>query len=669
MGDIMENMIENTEEILENHISGFHKYVFETPARVTYVSKNLCDMTGFSKDELSDEKEDGYVLLIYPDDKGKYCSFINSFADKEQTATLQYRIVKKDGTLLYVKDTVVSKKTEDGKIIGYSVLSDITELKKENESLRFLNDTVPCGIIRFTCEKQPRVTYINDRMQKMLRFPEVKAGEMDYEEIYKDNIYLIIPIEDRRRFHHLLKHVYSKDESIAGEITILRCDGTKAYLYGWVSKRVNEHGQEEFQSVCMDITEKYRMKKENEKDRYISALAEVYDKIFEYNFLNNTVRYMYGHGFDVLRQIKNIPMQLKDGTEHWIDTIVFEEDRDSVRMYFEKIYQSNLRSESGELPQIKFRAVSRHGDIDTYMGIFIAMDESVGLFCCRAISSENETDSLRNENISLRTMNESMHDLVMRFSEGLVAFEIKGNYVKPLYSSENVRRFFGYSKEEWIPMTEKGQPLEQFISKCGIKYETVQKLLEENEAEFTYFDIKSNAERRIKAICSRKLEDSDAPRYVMLHNLDNRSYDVKPTEKSRVYIRTFGYFDVFVDGKPILFRNKKSKELFALLVDRRGGFVSSEEAISFLWEDEEANSVTLARYRKVALRLKNILEEYGISDTVEAIDGKRRIVTEKVGCDLYEYLSDSEKYAQLFKGSYLTNYSWGEVTLGELLGN
>jgi hypothetical protein len=95
--------------------------------------------------------------------------------------------------------------------------------------------------------------------------------------------------------------------------------------------------------------------------------------------------------------------------------------------------------------------------------------------------------------------------------------------------------------------------------------------------------------------------------------------------------------------------------------------VTSDEAIGFLWEDETVNPVTLARYRKVALRLKNTLENYGIADTVEAVDGKRRIVSEKVHCDLYDYLTGRDEFANLFKGSYLTNYSWGESTLGELM--
>ena len=61
------------------------------------------------------------------------------------------------------------------------------------------------------------------------------------------------------------------------------------------------------------------------------------------------------------------------------------------------------------------------------------------------------------------------------------------------------------------------------------------------------------------------------------------------------------------------------------------------------------------------------MEEYGISDVIESVDGKRRIVMEKVQCDLYRYLSGGEEYAGLFKGSYLTNYSWAETTLGELM--
>lgn len=218
-------------------------------------------------------------------------------------------------------------------------------------------------------------------------------------------------------------------------------------------------------------------------------------------------------------------------------------------------------------------------------------------------------------------------------------------------------------------MTERFTPWENFVSYSEVPYGKFAELLKRGEAEFSYFDYQSETERKIKAICSEKEPNANSSRYVMLYPVEGSSDVVQQAlqEKRTVSIRTFGYFDVFVGDVPIAFRNKKSKELLALLVDRKGGYVASEEAISFLWENEPANTLTLSRYRKVALRLKSTLEEYGITDIVEAVDGKRRIVMDKVDCDLYNYLSGKEEYSQLFRGSYLTNYSWGETTLGELI--
>lgn len=128
----------------------------------------------------------------------------------------EYRLVKKDGTIICVRDTVTTKRLSDGTLIGHSVLTDITDMKNENTDLHFLNETVPCGFLRYTCEKQPRITYINSKMIELLRFPEVTDGEMDYLELYKSNIFLMIPMEERRRFSKYLNRVFSADTPIAG---------------------------------------------------------------------------------------------------------------------------------------------------------------------------------------------------------------------------------------------------------------------------------------------------------------------------------------------------------------------------------------------------------------------------------------------------------------------
>lgn len=662
----MSNMLNNMEDILSRQICGFHQYILNEPIHLNYVSQNLCEMVGYKENELLHDSKDLYMLLLHPADREKYSKFICSLSKQEQTLTAEYRLMKKDGTVICVRDTATSGKVEDGTLVGNSVLTDISDIKSENDNLQFLNETIPCGFLKYTCEKQPRITYINQKMIDLLRFPKVRDGELDYLDMYKGNIFLMVPMEERRRFSKYLNRVYSAEAPIAGEMTLFRCDGTRAYVFGWVTKCVNEQGVEEFQSVCMDITERHQVRKAAETKRYLKALTDVYDKIFEFNLDSNTVKCLHCNDDSSFKRIEGIAMQSDDALNKYIINAVDSRDRDKVRSFFQDFFQKKLYEPGAKPPQLNYRAMSSTGEIKQYIGIFIKLDESVSFYCCRNVQETGEAEVLRTENDQLK---ENMKELVMRFSDGIAAFEIAADgKVKPLYASKNICGFFGHTQEEWLALTEKYTPLENFVAYSEAAYEDFAELIRNGEAEFTYFDYATETERRIKAICSQRAPNSNSSRYVMLYPVRDTEPDEKKNlpENRTVSIRTFGYFDVFVGDKPIAFRNKKSKELFALLVDRKGGYVTSEEAIGFLWEDEPANSVTLSRYRKVALRLKNTLEEYGISDVIESVDGKRRIVMEKVQCDLYQYLSGKEEYSHLFKGSYLTNYSWSETTLGEL---
>ena len=348
-------------------------------------------------------------------------------------------------------------------------------------------------------------------------------------------------------------------------------------------------------------------------------------------------------------------MQLEEATEKWVTGTVVPEEQQKVLNFFRDYHRTS--QSDGKPPRITYHARSSTGEIRAYSGIFLRMEGSTSLYCCRRLPDLGEADRLRTENDSLR---ENMQEMMMQFSDGIAAFQVADGAVTPLYITENICQFFGRTREEWLPMMKKATPIRDFVSRSAVDYARFEALLRDGEAEFPYEDLQTHRQQRMKAICSHK--SPQAPRYVMLYRVDDQP------EAPHVRIRTFGYFDVFVDDTPIAFRNRKSKELFALLVDRRGGFVSSEEAIGYLWEEEPVSAVTLARYRKVALRLKNLLAEYGISDILETVDGKRRIVPQKVCCDLYDYLSGREEDSQLFKGSYLTNYSWGEITLAELSG-
>lgn len=132
--------------------------------------------------------------------------------------------------------------------------------------------------------------------------------------------------------------------------------------------------------------------------------------------------------------------------------------------------------------------------------------------------------------------------------------------------------------------------------------------------------------------------------------------------ENHIFIKTFGYFDVFVDGKSVNFSSAKSKELLALLVDRNGGVVSTEQAISFLWEGRAYDETVQSLFRKVLRSLRATLEEAGIQEILVDNRNQRSIDKTKFSCDYYELLENGRSEKVKYFGKYMDQYSWAQAT-------
>ena len=407
---------------------------------------------------------------------------------------------------------------------------------------------------------------------------------------------------------------------------------------------------------------------------YLNALLLVYDEVFEFDSEWMTVkRLRRGRPFG---EEKAYPMQEAIAR---ISGNLLPEDRGLLLAVFERFSNHSAGRAGLEAPfRIEFR-IFAGGVIKSCMGVFLTTGENTYLFCCSDVTGQRENERLRREYRLLSQEKQQVLEVFRMYSGELLVFRVENGIVKPFTINETICDFFGVRREEWFRFMKYGGPIDEFLANSCFSYEDYERLLREGEIEVNYIEVSNDAERRMRARCISAPGDRSTAYYIMLRDItEDRPEPALPAQgeagmpaadaaaRPEVFIRTFGYFDVFVDGKPIAFKNEKTKELFAILVDRRGGYVSSSEAIGYLWENEPANKITLSRYRKVALRLKNFLDEHGIGDIVESVDGKRRVVTERVHCDLYDYLSRDPQYEHPFNGLYLLNYSWAETTLGEL---
>lgn len=148
--------------------------------------------------------------------------------------------------------------------------------------------------------------------------------------------------------------------------------------------------------------------------------------------------------------------------------------------------------------------------------------------------------------------------------------------------------------------------------------------------------------------------------------LRNLRYPPAQPERRPLRVQTFGNFEVFYQGQPVHFSRSRTKELFAYLIDRRGAGSTMGELISILWEGRLDTPSVRSQLRSLITDLRTTLQGLGQADIIIKQRDLIAVDPEGVDCDYYRYLAGERSEASTFRGEYMTNYSWGETTLGAL---
>ena len=126
---------------------------------------------------------------------------------------------------------------------------------------------------------------------------------------------------------------------------------------------------------------------------------------------------------------------------------------------------------------------------------------------------------------------------------------------------------------------------------------------------------------------------------------------------SRIFIQTFSGFDLFVDNQVVYFSSKKSKELLALLVSKRGGSVPLSEIAYILYSDTPERTAK-NNIRVIGYRLRQILREHGCEGLLIHRPGVYSVNTELFTCDYYEFMKENRMYITAYTGKYMPEYLW-----------
>ena len=134
-------------------------------------------------------------------------------------------------------------------------------------------------------------------------------------------------------------------------------------------------------------------------------------------------------------------------------------------------------------------------------------------------------------------------------------------------------------------------------------------------------------------------------------------------EKKKLKVQTFGNFEAYAGGKPLVFKYRRTKELLAYLVDRVGAMCTVGEIIGILFENDGGREDYFQKLRRDLLLT---LEEVGCSSAIVHKRGMLGVVVTEIQCDYYDYLSNKKDLSASYFGEYMSQYSFAEYTNAQL---
>ena len=232
-------------------------------------------VTGYTPDDFVKDPELWYKM-IYHEDRGRVILFASDIINKGVFSPVEHRIICKDGSMVWVRNTPIPHYDADKKLIEYdSAIVDITEIKngelslKESEArYRLIVDKNPLSIFLV---RDGRLIYGNSAAAE-------KMGLSSPDDIIGMDIEKRIHPDDLATIRERSKRVLSGEVNPRAEIRILRPDGS-LHLTESESFPITLSDGPAMLIIGKDITEQRKLEKEISLnlDKYRTVADFTYD--------------------------------------------------------------------------------------------------------------------------------------------------------------------------------------------------------------------------------------------------------------------------------------------------------------------------------------------------------------------------------------------------------
>jgi PAS domain S-box-containing protein len=400
----------------------------------TFVNDSECRILGYPRDELIGMNNRQY--MGEKDAKKVYQGFNRIFKTGIPSKILDWELIRKDGTKLFVEISASLIKDSEGHPTGFrGILRDVTErkqaekaLRESEERFRILVEDSPLGISLIG--KDGYYKYINPRFVEMFGYTlkDIPTGRVWFSKAYPDEEYRhqVISkwITDLEKFKH---------GEFRAQIFNVTCkDGSEKIIH---FRPVTMETGDQF-LIHEDITERKQAEKalKESEEKYRTILESIEDGYFEvdiagnFTFVNDSECRILGYPRDELMGMNN---------REYMD----QENAKKVYKKYNRIYKTGEPDKGFDCEYIRKDGTRRHAETSVSL-IKDTEDNPIGF---RGIFRDvTERKKIEIELIKTRNFLQNIFD---SSTDGITTTDLQGNVI---YTSPRVKDILGYEQEEII---------------------------------------------------------------------------------------------------------------------------------------------------------------------------------------------------------------------------
>lgn len=298
--DMLKDKTKELEVLMANIQGGVEITTIDANYTVTYANSGFYDLIGYTEQQLKTDFENSHLQLILQEDLPAMGHSIETQLRQSGNFTLEYRIKRKNGEIVWLLDKGQLVTVDDGEKRIYHVLADITSQKKMQEELRVrtlemqtIADNVDFGIVKGGLTDDAKIQFINPRALEMLGY-----RRKQYKHECADKIQNVITPEYFEKMRQSAKTPHRAGKKLRFKVRTMRRDGIVIWVEGCGVAVKDENGEQVAIYTMQDVTEEERNKelllRKNEelnisKRRYEVAMEHTGVIIFDYIVDSNQI--------------------------------------------------------------------------------------------------------------------------------------------------------------------------------------------------------------------------------------------------------------------------------------------------------------------------------------------------------------------------------------------